>query len=152
MAEWRRVLESNPDIRRFLLDNVRSTGRELGVGSYGSGEEVEVNGLICAAKKIHALLVDSRFQGVQLSVDKYVAECQLMSDMRHPHIVQFLGLCFMEDSSLPLLVMERLVTSLDEVLENSPDIPLGRKISMLADVIKGLIYLHSRRPSPVIHR
>ncbi len=75
-----------------------------------------------------------------------------MSDMRHPHIVQFLGLCFLEDSALPVLVMEKLMTSLDDLLENTPNIPLGLKKSILADVARGLIYLHSRKPSPVIHR
>ncbi len=147
MAARRRTLESIPEIRRFLLENVRPTGRALGVGSYGSVEEVEVNGLICAGKKIHEVLIN---EGV--TARKYVAECQLMSDLRHPHIVQFLGLCFLEDSSLPVLVMEKLMTSLDELLENTPNIPLGLKKSILADVVRGLIYLHSHKPSPIIHR
>ncbi len=152
MTDWRRALESVPQIRRFLLQNVRLTGRKLGVGSYGSVEEVEVDGLICAGKRIHEVLVDVSNEGIQLVAQKYVAECQLMSELRHPHIVLFLGLCFAEDSSLPILVMERLLMSLDDVLENSPNIPLGLKISMLADVLRGIIYLHSRRPSPIIHR
>jgi len=47
--------------------------------------------------------------------------------------------------------MECLVTSLDELLEHNPDIPLSLKRSILADVSRGLVYLHSRNP-PVIHR
>ncbi len=144
-----RTLQSIPEIRRFLLENVRPTGRTLGVGSYGSVDEVEVDGLICAGKKIHEMLINA---GAQFIARKYVEECQLMSDLRHPHIVQFLGLCFLEDSSLPVLVMEKLMTSLDDLLENTPNIPLGLKKSILADVARGLIYLHGRKPSPVIHR
>ncbi len=149
MAAQRRRLESITEIRRFLLENVRPTGRELGVGSYGSVEEVEVDGLICAGKKIHEVLIN---EGVQIIAQKYVEECQLMSDLRHPHIVQFLGLCFLEDSSLPVLVIEKLMTSLDDLLESTPNIPIGLKRSILADVARGLIYLHSHKPSPVIHR
>ena len=76
---------------------------------------------------------------------------QMMADMRHPHIVQFLGLCYLEESTLPLLVMERLDGSLDNLLETTPSIPLTLKQSLLADVARGLLYLHTRNP-PVVHR
>ena len=42
-----------------------------------------------------------------------------MAEMRHPHVVQFLGLCYLEGSVLPVLVMERLDSSLDDLLETS---------------------------------
>ncbi len=150
--ERRRAFESNPRIRQFLIEDVRPNGRKLGVGSYGSVEEVVVNGLVCAAKKIHEALVDGGNEDVHVIVGKYEAECHLISQLRHPNIVQFLGLCFLEDSSLPVLVMERLLTSLDELLESMPNIPLGAKRSMLADVARGLLYLHSYKPSSIIHR
>ncbi len=62
MAARRRTLESIPEIRRFLLENVRPTSTTLGVGSYGSVEEVEVDGLICAGKKIHEILLNAGAQ------------------------------------------------------------------------------------------
>ena len=71
--------------------------------------------------------------------------------MRHPHVVQFLGLCFLDGSALPVLVMERLDSSLDELLEDAPGLPLPLKRSLLADVARGLLYLHTRNP-PVVHR
>ena len=76
---------------------------------------------------------------------------QVMTEMRHPNIVQFLGLCFLEGSALPVLVMERLDSSLDDLLETSPGLPLTLKQSLLTDVARGLLYLHTHNP-PVVHR
>ena len=74
-----------------------------------------------------------------------------MAELRHPHIVQFLGVCFLQGSALPVLVMEKLDSSLDDLLEGAPGLPLALKRSLLADVACGLLYLHTRNP-PVVHR
>ena len=110
-----------------------------------------MNGVVCAGKKIHESLIERENLGAENIASKYVEECQLMSDLRHPHLVQFLGVCFFPSSSLPVLVMERLLTNLDDLLEHNPNIPLSLKRSILADVARGLVYLHSHSPQ-VIHR
>ena len=144
-------VNESPQLRPFVIENVRPTGRQLGVGSYGSVEELEVDGLMCAGKKLHDTLVEMGNAGVEDITQKFVEECQLMSGLRHPHIVQFLGICFLQNSTLPVLIMEFLLTSLDELLESKPDIPLYLKRSILRDVACGLVYLHNHSP-PIIHR
>ena len=74
-----------------------------------------------------------------------------MSLLRHPHIVQFLGVCYLQGSRLPVLLMEKLPTSLDDLLEQHKEIPLDVKHSILVDVSRGLVYLHCRDP-PIAHR
>ena len=74
-----------------------------------------------------------------------------MSSIRHPNIIQFIGICFLDGSRLPLLVMERLDTSLDDLLESTPNIPLSVKVVILADVARGLLYLHLQNPM-IVHR
>ena len=155
----------NPELRPFLLSNVRLTGTRIGAGAYGSVEEVAIPGAICAAKKIHEFFQDLSqipAAAIQKASTQFVRECQLMSTLRHPHIVQFLGVCFFPDSRLPALVMERLQTSLHDLLDPETDpppppdapkpfFPLGLKESMLHDVASGLTYLHEQSP-PIIHR
>ena len=145
------ALRNHPNLQRLLIADARPTGRQLGAGSYGSVEELEVSGVVCAGKKIHETLIEQGNVGAENIASRYVEECQLMSDLRHPHLVQFLGVCFLPNSTLPVLVMECLVTNLDDLLEHNPDIPLSLKQSILVDVARGLVYLHSRNP-PVIHR
>ena len=78
-------------------------------------------------------------------------ECKLMSQLRHPHIVQFLGICYLPESPLPVLLMEKLQTSLDHLLESNPNIPLDVKVYFLMGISKGIVYLHSHTP-PIAHR
>ena len=106
---------------------------------------------VCAGKKLHETLLEAGNQGVPDVVHKYLLECQLMSSLRHPNITQFLGLCFLPGTQLPVLVMELLETSLDDLLENIPNLPLSLKRSVLEDVASGLLYLHDGEPV-VIHR
>lgn len=110
-----------------------------------------MNGLLCAGKKIHEILLDVDNMGVRDIAVKYVQECQLMSDLRHPNITLFLGLCFLPNCQFPVLVMERLEGSLDDLLETVPKIPWSLKYSILEDVAQGLLYLHKHDPQ-IIHR
>ena len=162
----RRLVEESPGIRelkQFELANVKFTGKELGTGSYGSVEVVEIPGASCAAKTIHQVLIQSVAQQIgrqerrgrgyvpRSIIEGFVTECTLMSTLRHPHIVQFLGICYPPGAQLPALVMELLLTSLHKMLESTDDIPMSIKNSILRDVARGLVFLHSLDPS-VIHR
>ena len=144
-------LRGTPQLQRFIIRNVRSTGQQLGAGSYGSVEKLKIDGAICAGKKLHNALVETGNMGVQNIIRKFIEECEIMSELRHPHIVQFLGVHFLDSSNLPMLVMEYLPICLDDLLETTRDIPLATKCSILCDVSRGLVFLHSHQP-PVIHR
>ena len=151
-----RALQTAARLRPFVLSGVTQTGRKLGEGAYGCVEELSVNGLICAGKRMFDVLVNTENEGADRMIEKYYDECQLLSSLRHPNIVQFLGICFLESQpastvNLPVLVMEMLQGSLDHLLENTPDIPLAKKVSILQDVARGLVYLHGHSPA-IIHR
>ena len=150
MAE--EFLRDHPGLRPFVLSDVQLTGTEIGGGAYGKVEEVVVP-VGAAAKTIYAFLREAK------AATEFVRECQLMSTLSHPNIVQFLGVAFFPGSRLPALVMERLLTSLHDLL--APDtsgavtplsfFSMALKCSVLHNVACGLAYLHERLP-PVIHR
>ena len=54
----------NHELQRFVLHDVRPTGSQLGVGSYGSAEELEMNGLVCAGKRLYDALLQ---QGIHFA-------------------------------------------------------------------------------------
>ena len=78
MAGRGRAFQRNPELQRFILPDVRPTGKQLGVGSYGSVEELETNGLVCAGKRLHDALLQRDNAGVANIERKYLEECQVM--------------------------------------------------------------------------
>ena len=125
------------------------TDRELGHGSYATVLELEYMGLKCAGKKIHKLLLE---QGdASYTVCRFEEECRLLSQVRHPNIVQFLGVYFQQGVRAPILVMEFLPTNLTSCIEQYGILPKEISYSILHDMALGLCYLHSQTP-PIIHR
>ena len=87
----------------YKLTRVELTGNKLGHGSYASVMEVNYMGLKCAGKKIHEVLLE---QGeTNYIVHHFEEECRILSTMRHPSIVQFLGVYFNESERVPMLVI-----------------------------------------------
>ena len=77
-AGRRQAFQSNPELQQFLIPEARPTGKQLGVGSYGSVEELEMNGLVCAGKRLHDALLQRDNAGVANIERKYIEECQVM--------------------------------------------------------------------------
>ena len=139
-------------LRRFELDGVCDTGREVGHGSYAVVKELEFHGLKCVGKKIHDILFNSAAPPEQSALlERFAGECELLGGLHHPCIVQFLGVCFEQGSPLPVLVMEYLHTTLSACLERYGVLPKEISYRILRDVALGLRYLHERSP-PIVHR
>lgn len=134
------------DLHKFSL-KCEETGRELGQGSYATVMELTYKGLKCAGKNIHRVLYRQLKDDL---VARFSEECKLISELRHPNIVQFLGVHFESDNT-PILVLEYIPLTLSLCLEQNGAMPEEISYSILTDVILGLRYLHEQDP-PIIHR
>ena len=127
----------------------RPTGaKELGEGSYSVVIELKLDG--DPSVRLAGKVFKTRSSGVKYE-NKLTKEIDIMVQLKHCNIVAYKGVYFQPDATLPVLVMERLMTSLHSYLLDpvNSNLPVERKISFLLDTASGLEYLHSRA---IIHR
>ena len=123
---------------------------ELGVGSYGAVCKAMCDDLPCAAKILHCTLFQFTAPGNTSVMQKFEQECRLLSAIKHPHIVQYLGTYHDPESRLPVLLMELMDESLTQFLERShKPIPYHTEVNLCHDIALALSYLHS---NGIVHR
>ena len=124
--------------------------QQLGNGAYGAVYKAKCDQLPCAAKVLHPTILDPRDQGVRRVMTQFRQECALLESIRHPNIVQYLGMTVDPESRLPVLLMELLDESLTKMLERSPQsLAYYIQVDICHDVALAIAYLHSNN---IIHR
>jgi serine/threonine protein kinase len=129
----------------------------LGIGSYGKVCRAKCDDLLCAAKLIHETLFDPTAQcdiapqrEHRLPIRRFEQECDFLSTLRHPNIVQYLGVHQDPDTRAPVLLMELMDESLTHFLEKSSEVtPYHIQVNLCHDVSLALSFLHS---NDIIHR
>ena len=122
----------------------------LGIGSYGKVCKAKCGQLPCAAKLLHDTLFQDNDPGTCNLVTKFLQECQFLSTIKHPSIVQYLGTTTDPQSRRPVLLMELMDESLTKFLERSTcPLPYHSQLNICHDVALALAYLHS---NGIIHR
>jgi len=123
---------------------------QLGVGSYGAVCKAMCDDLPCAAKILHPTLFQFTAPGTTSVMQKFEQECRLLSVIKHPHIVQYLGTYHDPESRLPVLLMELMDESLTQFLgrSNKP-LPYHTEVNLCLDIALALSYLHS---NGIVHR
>ena len=88
---------------------------------------------------------------LQANVDKtylFDREFDTMTRSHHPNIIQLLG--YIEDPFI--IVMEYLPNKDLLSIVNSKFTSLDKKLNISIDILRGINYLHSRKPDYIIHR
>ena len=155
MSEPRKVAEVDLDALAVQVEGLDLEENRLGSGAYGVVFKVTAKGKECIAKKLHNILIQAIKhypQGQDDSiVRKFKNECRILSQLKHPNVVRFVGVHYGRDRNDISLIMERLHCDLADFVKKNPDTPLCDRLHILYDVSKGLEYLHSQSP-PLIHR
>lgn len=133
----------------------------LGIGSYGVVFKARCDNLICAAKVLHPTLFNPSMQHRIASerasvtpIRKFEQECEFLSTIRHPNVVQYLGLCEDRETGLPVLLMELMDGNLTRFLHHDEDLrgeplPYHVQVNICHDITLALSFLHSNN---IIHR
>lgn len=122
----------------------------IGIGAYGAVYKAKCDQLSCAAKILHRTILDPTDPGASAIMRRFQQECEFLSSIRHPNIVQYLGMTVDPESGLPVLLMELLDESLTKMLERSQK-PLAYcvQVNLCHDIAMAIAYLHS---NGIIHR
>ena len=147
-------------LKPYILKNIVESPKNVTEGrdsidNFRRGSDAEVinldwRGTKCVGKVLHPIFFQAGTEstGMQNILEKFFKEIKLLSKLRHPNIVLFLGIYHKQDASLsmalPVLVMERMEFSLNHYLSvhEKGSVPEDKIISILLNVSKGLIYLH----------
>ena len=126
---------------------VTLTKQELGRGGWGMIWIGEFRCQKVAVKQMHQSIVSAHF--LQL----LNREINIMAQLRHPNLLQFIGAVLDHPSGNPMIITEIMDISLRGAYEKkqlSP-VPVSICLSIMRDVAVGLNYLHCL-PDPIIHR
>ena len=86
----------------------------------------------------------------RLPIRRFEQECQFLNTIRHPNVIQYLGMYTDPDTGLPVLLMELMDDSLTHFLEAATQqIPYHIQVNICHDITLALTYLHA---NGIVHR
>ncbi|XP_051204456.1 U-box domain-containing protein 52 [Lolium perenne] len=139
--------------RRYTIEEIEhATGnfddaRKIGEGGYGPVYRGHLDHTQVAIKVLRPDAAQGRSQFQQ--------EVEVLSCIRHPNMVLLLGAC----PEYGCLVYEYMANgSLDDCLfrrggaTGGPVIPWQHRFRICAEIATGLLFLHQKKPEPLVHR
>ncbi|GLC53675.1 hypothetical protein PLESTB_000775200 [Pleodorina starrii] len=154
-AEIERLIKENSDLKRQIAGGGASSSYQIPY------EDLEVQDQIGGGG--FSLVYRGFWKGTPVAIKKWFdpnhseqmvqefrEEVMTLAELRHPHVMQFLGAC-MKPPHLAM-VTEHMPFSLHHVLYQA-GVELDRKkvVGLAQDIARAFIYLHSRRPA-IVHR
>ena len=129
----------------------------LGIGSYGKVCRAKCDSLFCAAKIIHETLFDPiavqqmpHGREHRHPIRRFEQESEFLKTIRHPNVIQYLGMYRDPNTGLPVLLMELMDESLTHFLETATQsITYHIQINLCHDIALALSFLHA---NSIVHR
>ncbi|KFK27907.1 kinase family protein [Arabis alpina] len=132
---WEELTDATSDFSQDL---------KIGIGAYGTVYKCNLHHTTAAVKVLH--------EGETRLSKQFDQELEILSKIRHPHLVLLLGACpergclvyeYMENGSLD----DRLM-----LVNGTPPIPWFERFRIALEVASALVFLHKSKPRPIIHR
>lgn len=121
----------------------------LGEGAHGEVYKALWRGsLEVAVKRWKTIRWDEK------TMQSFVREAQLLSEIRHPNVVLLIGISI-EPPNIAIITEYLGNGSLFDTIHESKRIPVGEWrviISILLDVARGMVFLHHSHQPPILHR
>ena len=147
--------EIENEIQRLRQENIieiRSvvfSNEEVGRGAYGAVYKGDFDGTEVAVKGFHKVILSSH------NLQILEREITIASQCRHPNLLQFI--CTTRNRENHLLIVTELMDMtlrilLEQRAREKSRIEYQEIKSISLDVARGLNYLHSKKPNPIIHR
>jgi serine/threonine protein kinase len=130
----------------FAESEVQVSDQVLGKGAFGEVRVAKWKNIDVAAKQLYEIEGESH-------LDAFMQEMRLLSRLRHPNLILFLGVCVNPKTHIPTTILTELMPgSLYNILEdNKVRLQLADILDIALDVATGLDYLHTQSP-PIVHR
>ncbi|XP_058083666.1 serine/threonine-protein kinase VIK-like [Magnolia sinica] len=121
-------------------------GTLIGEGSFGEVYLVKWRGTEVAAKTIRSSVASNlRVKSI------FMKELAMWQWLRHPNIVQYLGV--LKDTEPLTFLTEYLRNgSLHDILRKKGRLDAPSAVAYALDIARGMNYLHQLKPHPIIHR
>jgi serine/threonine protein kinase len=120
----------------------------LGRGKFGEVRLGEWWGTTVAVKFLHNFDLEE-------NADLFRKEIEVMKELHHPHIVQFLGFSKRTtQGDAPVILMEYCLNGSveDYLLKHDSSVGLNMRVRWASQMAQALAYLHNRKPDYLIHR
>ncbi|XP_044502137.1 integrin-linked protein kinase 1-like isoform X2 [Mangifera indica] len=149
LDRWGRTVGLDSQIPCYEIDHNEVDMDEailIGQGAYGEVYLVKWRGTEVAAKTIRSsIAANPRVRS------SFLKELCLWQTLRHPNIVQFLGV--LKHSERLIFLTEYLRNgSLHDILKKRGRIDPPTAVSYALDIARGMNYLHQHKPHAIIHR
>ena len=131
-------------LEHLATDGVEITETPVDVGLVGTAlVEGKWMGAPCAIKRLRVE------DATEYLSDRFLCECTLWSELKHPNVMQFYGVYFPIEGGYPVIVTELLQHNLGRYLNDvrREAFPLVTKAFIMRDVTLAIRYLHSRKPA-----
>jgi serine/threonine protein kinase len=146
----------NDESWTFPLSEVQITDQILGRGAFGEVRVGRWRNILVACKRLHNAVVDSEGHDDSNAFKDMKQEISILSQLRHPNLVLFLGVCSdttQGTAGFPSVILTELMPcSLYDILEMKKiKLSMAEILDISLDITYGLQYLHNYNPA-IIHR